>query len=75
MLFAPAEGQLVEREFPEGVRAETLRIWPRARELALSYWTALSEAPSLTAVFRERARGCLAIVSQLPARAQQASGS
>jgi biotin operon repressor len=78
MLFAPAEGQLVEREFiPEGVRAETLRVWPRARELALGYWTALSEAPSLTAAFRERARGCLAIVSQLPARgrAQQASGS
>jgi hypothetical protein len=70
MLFAPAEGQLVEREFvPEGARAETLRVWPRARELAIGYWTQLTEAPQLTADFRERARGCLDVVAQLPARA------
>ena len=77
MLFAPAEGQLVEREFiPEGIRAETLRVWPRARELAIGYWTALTGDARLTVGFRERARGCLAIVSQLSARAgPQKSGS
>jgi hypothetical protein len=75
MLFAPAEGQLVEREFiPEGARAETLRVWPRARELAIGYWTQLAEDSRLTAGFRERAKHCLAIVSQLPARARPQRG-
>jgi len=70
MLFAPAEGQLIEREFiPERVRAETLAVWPRARELAIDYWTQLTDEVRLTRGFRQRARACLAIVSQLPARA------
>jgi len=70
MLFAPAEGQLIEREFiPESVRAETLGVWSRARELAIGYWTHLTENLRLTRSFRNRARACLAIVSQLPSRA------
>ncbi len=69
MLFAPAEGQLIERAFiPEGVRAETLATWPRARTLALSYWTLLTEDTRLTRNFRERAGTCLASVEELPAR-------
>ncbi len=75
MLFAPAEGQVVEREFiPESTRAETLTVWPRARELAIGYWTQLAEATQLTAGFRECARDCRAIVTRLPARAGTRKG-
>ena len=59
MLFAPSDGDLVERAFePEGARSETLAVWPRARELALVYWAALADDPRVTAGFRERASAC-----------------
>ncbi|HTY50418.1 MAG TPA: type II toxin-antitoxin system HipA family toxin YjjJ [Steroidobacteraceae bacterium] len=66
MLFAPIDGQLIEREFvPEGARAETFTMWPRARELALGYWTRLVEDTRLTPDFRTRCRACLGMVEQL----------
>lgn len=69
MLFAPVDGQIVEREFvPEGVRADTLAVWPRARELALGYWARVAEDTRVTAAFRECARSCEAVVERTSLR-------
>jgi hypothetical protein len=59
MLYAPIAGDVIEREFsPEGVRAETLAVWPRARELALEYWTRVVEDSRITRAFRVLAAEC-----------------
>jgi DNA-binding transcriptional ArsR family regulator len=69
MLFAPADGQLVERDYvPAGPTARTLRVWARARDLALDYWRRLEDEARLTADFRERARACRATLEQFRAR-------
>lgn len=59
MLYAPLEGDVVEREFRvEGPRAETLGVWPRARELALDYWARVAQDARVTHAFRTRAAEC-----------------
>jgi serine/threonine protein kinase HipA of HipAB toxin-antitoxin module len=64
MQFAPSDGDVVERAFePDGARAETLRAWPRARELALGYWAALAEDPRVSGAFRARASACRELVA------------
>jgi hypothetical protein len=69
MLFAPSEGDVVERAFePGGARSETLRAWPRARELALTYWNAIADDPRVTAGFRQRARDCRELVARASLR-------
>ena len=69
MLFAPQDGQLVERPFqPAGATAATLSVWPRARDLAESYWRRLCEEPRLSEEFRRRCEGCLGAVRQLSPR-------
>lgn len=65
MLFAPSDGDIVERAFePGGARSETLRVWPRARELALVYWAALADDTRVTAEFRARASTCRDLVER-----------
>ncbi len=69
MLFAPQDGQLVERPFqPAGATAATLSVWPRARDLAESYWRRLCEESRLSEEFRRRCEGCLGAVRQLSPR-------
>ena len=59
MRFAPTDGDVIERAFePEGARSRTLHVWPRARELALVYWTAIADDPRVTPEFRARASTC-----------------
>jgi DNA-binding transcriptional ArsR family regulator len=69
MLFAPEAGQLIERPFePVGATAVTLSVWPRARDLAESYWVRLCEESRLSDEFQKRCQGCLDAVRQLSLR-------
>jgi hypothetical protein len=69
MLFAPVEGQIVERTFaPGGARAETLEVWPRARELAAQYWGQLASDDRISRDFRGRARECGEVVERATLR-------
>jgi len=56
MLFAPQEGQLVQRHFqPVTARAEWLAVWPRARALAEEYWSRVAQHPGISSAFRQLA--------------------
>jgi DNA-binding transcriptional ArsR family regulator len=69
MLFAPQDSQLIERPFePAGPAAATLSAWPRARDLAESYWLRLCEESRLSEEFRRRCEGCLGAVRRLSRR-------
>ena len=69
MLFAPADGQLVERPFaPGGARADSVEVWPREHALALAYWDRLAGDARLSAEFRQLARGCRGIVARTTMR-------
>jgi len=69
MLFAPQDGQLVERPFePAGPTAATLSLWPRARDIAEIYWARLCEESRLSEDFRWRCGQCLDAVRQLRGR-------
>jgi hypothetical protein len=69
MLFAPQDGQLLERPFePAGATAATLSVWPRARDLAENYWLRLCEESRLSEEFRRRCESCLSAVRQLSLR-------
>jgi hypothetical protein len=69
MLFAPQDGQLVERPFePVGPAAATLSVWPRARDIAEIYWARLCEESRLSEDFRRRCGQCLDTVRQLRRR-------
>lgn len=69
MLFAPQDGQLVEREFsPPSPTAESLRVWSQARSLAETYWARLSNDVRLSKGFRERSERALDAVRALNAR-------
>jgi DNA-binding transcriptional ArsR family regulator len=66
MLFAPQDGQLVERPFePAGPTAATLSVWPRARDIAEIYWARLCEESRLSEGFRRRCGQCLDAVRRL----------
>jgi len=69
MLFAPQDGQLVERPFePAGPAAAILSVWPRARDIAEIYWARLCEESRLSEDFRRRCGQCLDVVKQLRPR-------
>ncbi len=69
MFFAPQAGQLIERPFePAGPTAGTLSVWPRARDLAESYWLRLCAEFRLSEEFQKRCQGCLGAVQQLSSR-------
>jgi DNA-binding transcriptional ArsR family regulator len=54
MLFAPQDGQVIERRFnPPDPTAETLALWPQARELARGYWQRLVADERLSPEFRD----------------------
>ncbi|MEI8299620.1 MAG: type II toxin-antitoxin system HipA family toxin YjjJ [Pseudomonadota bacterium] len=56
MLFAPTNDQIVAREFPVPVAtAETLSVWPRARELAEGYWEMTSTDDRISEALRAMA--------------------
>jgi HipA-like C-terminal domain len=63
MLFAPQDGQLIERNFeaPDPTAAG-LAVWSRARDLAVEYWSLLMADTRISADFRqvcERSRHAL----------------
>jgi hypothetical protein len=69
MLFAPQDGQVVERTFtPPTPTAATLGVWPRARELAEAYWQHLADDDRLSQGFRARSASALEAVRALPVR-------
>jgi hypothetical protein len=69
MLFAPQADQLIERPFePVGATAVTLSVWPRARDLAESYWLRLCDESRLSGEFQKRCQDCLAVVRGLSSR-------
>lgn len=54
MVFAPADGRLVERQFtPHPPTALNLHLWHEAANCALTYWSRLCEENALTPVFRK----------------------
>jgi hypothetical protein len=59
MLFAPQHDEIVSRVFePEHVTAETLTVFPRARELAAGYWAQLTKDARVSKDFRKIAASC-----------------
>ena len=66
MVYAPVNGELVERDFDPGAlapTAETLRPWKQAGELARTYWQAVAQDERISSEFRalaERHAGQLA---------------
>jgi hypothetical protein len=59
MLYAPVNGELVERDFqsrPLRPTVHTLADWPRARALALDFWGTVADDVRVSPAFRETAR-------------------
>lgn len=53
MLFAPQDGQLIEREFEAPApTAATLRAWEQARAMALGYWETVGGDARISESFR-----------------------
>lgn len=68
MLYAPVNGELVERDFqsrPLQPTAHTLSEWPRARALALAFWSSVADDARISPEFRNTARHNRDIVSRL----------
>ncbi|RZL64908.1 MAG: type II toxin-antitoxin system HipA family toxinoxin YjjJ [Variovorax sp.] len=56
MLYAPINGELVERDFtarPPHPTAATLPVWPRAQRLAVTFWNAAAADDRISAGFRD----------------------
>jgi hypothetical protein len=74
MLFAPQDGQIVERRFEAvAARAEWLSVWTRARELAQSYWDRLAQDPRISSDFRQICSAALNVLKANPRRAAAVS--
>ena len=59
MFYAPVAGEVVERDWASQLprpNAETLAVWPQARELALRFWASAADDERISAEFREVAR-------------------
>lgn len=66
MLFAPEHDQIVARTFtPQRATSSTLRVWPRACELAQQYWEALSDDTRISSAFRSIAAASLKALREL----------
>ncbi len=68
MLYAPVNGELVARELqarPLAPTVHTLNEWPRARELAMAFWSEVAGDMRISPGFRETARTNRDIVSRL----------
>jgi len=69
MLFAPQDGLVLERTFaPPSPTAATLKVWPRAREIALAYWQRVNSDTRISSEFRAEAARCLEAVRALDPR-------
>lgn len=69
-LYAPVNGELPPRDLAAtGLRptVETLREWPRARQLAAAYWQTVATDARISAPFRTMARQNARIVEEDPA--------
>jgi len=67
MFYAPVAGEVVERDWTSQLprpNAETLAVWPQARELALRFWQTVAEDLRISEEFREVARVNWGLVSQ-----------
>jgi hypothetical protein len=56
MFYAPVAGEVVERDWASQQprpNAETLAVWPQARELALQFWVSTADDERISAGFRE----------------------
>ncbi len=59
MLYAPVNGELVERDFsarPTHPTADTLAVWPQALDLALQFWARVAQDPRISPGFRQTAQ-------------------
>lgn len=59
MLYAPVNGELVEREYtdrPLYPTAATLAEWPRAKALAAEFWLSVASEPMISSGFRSTAK-------------------
>ena len=66
MVFAPADANLVERQFaPRPPTALNLHLWSEVANHALKYWSRLCEARGLSAGFRRISTGCRDTLAQL----------
>jgi hypothetical protein len=69
MLFAPQDGEVVERPFQPGPpTADTLDVWSDAARWALDYWDRLVATDALSTAFRERCARCRDALSLLRER-------
>jgi HipA-like C-terminal domain len=59
MFYAPVAGEVVERDWASQLprpNAETLAVWPQAREWALRFWARAADDQRISVEFREVAR-------------------
>ena len=68
MLYAPVNGELVERDFSARAlhpTADTLAAWPRAIELASQFWALVTQDPRISPAFRDIAQANRDTLSRL----------
>ena len=59
MLYAPVNGELVERDFaarPLSPTADTLDVWPQAVRLASDFWSQVAQDHRVSTAFRKLAK-------------------
>ena len=65
MFYAPVAGEVVERDWarqPPRPNANTLNVWPQARELALQFWERAATDARIGDEFRAIARANAGVV-------------
>jgi hypothetical protein len=67
MLFAPQHDEVVARVFePASPTADTLAVYPKARDLAENYWRRLAGDERVSDDFRKIAAACMETLEALP---------
>ena len=68
MFYAPVAGEVVSRDWasqPPRPNANTLAVWPQARELALVFWRRVAADERISHEFRALAQGNVSLVQTL----------
>ncbi len=68
MFYAPVAGEVVPRDWasqPPRPNANTLAVWPQARELALVFWQRVAADERISHEFRTLAQGNMSLVQTL----------
>jgi hypothetical protein len=68
MFYAPVAGEVVPRDWASQAprpNANTLGVWPQARELALAFWQRAAEDPRISEAFRAIAQTNMGLVQTL----------